>query len=38
MRRGLESIKSLDADVEKDGAREIKYDKDSYDYLVQKSY
>ena len=33
MRRGLESVKPLDADVEKDGAKEIKYDKDSYDYL-----
>lgn len=27
MRRGLESVKPLDADVEKDGAKEIKYDK-----------
>lgn len=33
MIRGLESVKPLDADVEKDGAKEIKYDKDSYDYL-----
>ncbi len=33
MRRGLESVKPLDADVEKDGAKEIKYDKDSFDYL-----
>lgn len=33
MRRGLESVKPLDADVEKDGAKEIKYSKDSYDYL-----
>lgn len=33
MKRRLESIKPLDADVEKDGAKEIKYDKDSYDYL-----
>ena len=32
MRRGLESVKPLDADVEKDGAKELKYDKDSYDY------
>jgi len=34
MGRGLESIKpSLDWNVEKDGAKEINYDKDSYDYL-----
>ncbi len=33
MRSRLESIKPLDANVEKDGAREVRYDKDSYDYL-----
>ena len=33
MRNRLESTKPLDANVEKDGAREVRYDKDSYDYL-----
>ena len=33
MRSRLESTKPLDANVEKDGAREVRYDKDSYDYL-----
>lgn len=34
MKFKLESTNpSLDWDVEKDGAREIRYDKDSYDYL-----
>lgn len=38
MKIKLEAIKALDADVEKDGAKEIRYDKDdykkdSYDYL-----
>lgn len=36
MRRGLERIRALDANVEKDGAKEIKYDKDSYDYLFDE--
>ena len=33
MRSGLESVKPLDADVKKMEQKEIKYDKDSYDYL-----
>ena len=37
MGRGLESIKpSLDWNVEKDGAKEVKYHKDSYDYLFSE--
>lgn len=37
MGRRLESIKpSLDWNVEKDGAKEIDYDKDSYDYLFDE--
>ena len=36
MRSRLESIKPLDSNVEKDGAKEIKYDKDSYDYLFDE--
>lgn len=36
MKFRLESTKpSLDWDVEKDGAKEMKYDKDSYDYLFE---
>ncbi len=34
MRSKLESVKPLDANVEKDGAKEIQYDKDSYSYLL----
>lgn len=34
MRSRLESIKPLDANVEKDGAKEIQWGKDSYDYLL----
>lgn len=33
MRSRLERIKPLDANVEKDGAKEIQYGKDSYGYL-----
>ena len=33
--RRLERAKALDANVEKDGAREVRYDKDSYDYLFE---
>ena len=36
MRSRLESVKPLDANVEKDGAKEIQYDKDSYDYLFDE--
>ncbi len=34
MRSRLESIKPLDANAEKDGAKEIQYDKDSYACLL----
>ena len=34
MRNRLESIKPLDANVEKDGAKEIQWDKDSYACLL----
>ena len=37
MRSRLESIKPFDANVEKDRAKEIKYDKDSYDYLFDEN-
>ena len=36
MRSRLESIKPLDANVEKDGAKEIQYNKDSYGYLFDE--
>ena len=36
MRSSLESKRPLDANVEKDGAKEIKYSKDSYEYLFDE--
>ena len=35
MKLKLESIKPLDSNVERDGAKEIRYDKDSYAYLFE---